>query len=102
MRTLRAIVGKTKLDQIRNEKNRQQIGVNPVFQKLKCSRLRWLEHLERMPEQHVAKIRWKWELKGTRPRGRPRMRWKDSVTNTMKGCQLPSLKLNSFRKMSVA
>jgi hypothetical protein len=91
MRTLRAIVGKTKLDKIRNEKIRQQIGVNPVFQKFECSCLRWLGCLVRMPEQCVAKIRWKWEPKGTRPRGRPRMRWKDSVSNTLKRHQLPSL-----------
>jgi hypothetical protein len=45
---------------------------------IKAQRLRWLGHVERMPETQMPKIILKRRLDNRR-RGRPRMRWMDSV-----------------------
>jgi hypothetical protein len=47
-------------------------------------RLRWLGHVERMPEERDVKEIYKWKLIASRPVGRPKIRWMDNV---MKGIQ---------------
>jgi hypothetical protein len=46
---------------------------------IKAQRLRWLGHVERMPETQMPKGILKGRLRNRR-RGHPRMRWMDSVT----------------------
>jgi hypothetical protein len=46
---------------------------------IKAQRLRWLGHVERMPEMQMPKRILKGRLDKRRRRGRPRMRWMDSV-----------------------
>jgi hypothetical protein len=46
---------------------------------IKPQRLRWLGHVERMPETKMPKRTLKGRLDNRRRRGRPRMRWMDSV-----------------------
>ena len=91
MRVLRTIVGKTRKDRIRNEKIREEVGVVPVLRKIDAAQLRWLGHLERMEDDRVAKRRWNWTPQGTRPRGRPRKRWKDTVKETLERYNMPKL-----------
>ena len=46
---------------------------------IKSQRLRWLRRVERMSEERMPKRMLKGRLYTTRHRGRPRMRWLDSV-----------------------
>jgi hypothetical protein len=46
---------------------------------IKMQRLRWLGHLERMPESQMPKRMLTGRLHSRRKKGRPRKRWIDSV-----------------------
>jgi hypothetical protein len=47
--------------------------------KVKSQRLKWLGHVERMPnEREVTRI-YKWKTLASRPKGRPKNRWEDYV-----------------------
>jgi hypothetical protein len=46
---------------------------------IKALRLRWLGHVEQIPETQIPKRILKGRLDNRRRRGRPRMRWMDSV-----------------------
>jgi hypothetical protein len=46
-----------------------------IIRLIKAQRLRWLGHVERMPEERDIK----WELIASRPVGRPKVRWMDNV-----------------------
>ena len=47
------------------------------------TRLRWLGHIKRNEMEATAKRVWTLEVAGKRPRGRPKLRWKDIVTKDM-------------------
>nr|XP_009784653.1 PREDICTED: uncharacterized protein LOC104233044 [Nicotiana sylvestris] len=47
MRMLRRMYGHTRKDQVRNEVIRDKVGVAPVEDKLRESRLRWFRHVKR-------------------------------------------------------
>ena len=50
-----------------------------VTKKIRVQRLRWLGHLARMNDENVAKRVFERNPEGCRRRGRPKLRWKDSV-----------------------
>ena len=54
-------------------------GEATVTRKIRTQRLRWLGHLARMSEESVAKRVFERNPEGRRGRGRPKLRWKDSV-----------------------
>ncbi|PKA59726.1 isoleucyl-tRNA synthetase [Apostasia shenzhenica] len=57
MRMLRWMCGYTRKDRMRNEYIRKKVGVAPIEDKLRESRLRWFGHLNRRPiEAPVRKI----------------------------------------------
>src|ERR1700755_2995869 len=63
MRILRAIIGKTRRDRIRNERVRQEVRVAPVMRRIEAARLRWWGHLERMQEKESVQDTLKrWEM----------------------------------------
>jgi hypothetical protein len=55
-----------------------------IVRHIKSKRLSWLGHVERMPEERVAKSIYKWKPYATRPKGRPRLRWEDDVRNDLR------------------
>ncbi len=72
MRPIRAMVGKTRRDRVRNIEVREEVGVCPILNRIDVAHLRWLGHIERMNEERVARGCWEWRPDGRRPTGRPR------------------------------
>ena len=54
-----------------------------VVQRIAIQRLRWLGHVVRMDEEAPAKKVFEGEVQGSRRRGRPLLRWKDQVEETL-------------------
>jgi hypothetical protein len=50
MRFLRSVKGYTRLDKIRNEDIRKELGVFSINDRIRRYRRDWLEHVERMQE----------------------------------------------------
>ena len=50
-----------------------------VTKKIRLHRLRWLGHLARKNDDNVAKLVFERSPEGSRRRGRPKLRWKESV-----------------------
>ena len=55
-----------------------------IINVLKLNRLHWLGHVERMKENRQIKLMYAQEMRETRPRGRPRQRWKDNIEEDIK------------------
>src|SRR5258708_36354375 len=81
IRYLRKIVGKRRIDKIRNDVIRNQIGVEKLGNKIERSQLRWYGHVQRMSDGRLPKqvLNSGTQNMGVRPRGRPRMRWRDKM-----------------------
>ena len=77
---------------VRNSTIRQQTKQHPVSITLTQRRLRWFGHLQRMPpESEVLKLHnfSPGTIGWTRPRGRPRRRWMDCVSQHLAVIDLP-------------
>jgi len=55
-----------------NDELENAIGYENIVRHIKSKRLSWLGHVERMPNERVAKTIYRWKPYGTRPKGRPR------------------------------
>ena len=84
MRMLRWMCGVTKRDRIRNNLIRGTVKVTEVSKKLQERRLQWFGHVMRRGDDFPCKRVMNMEVPGTRRRGRPRMRWRDSVNRDMR------------------
>jgi len=78
MKMLRFSIGKTRLDRIRNEKVRKELGVAEMRRILREARLRWFGHVSRRDEEYVGQRVRRMDI-GTRGRGRPKRRWLDCI-----------------------
>jgi len=80
---LRGIFGSTKENQIWRIKNNEELDKlikhENTVNYIKAQRLSWFGHVKRMPETGAAKKIFKWNPLTTRPRGRPKHRWKDNI-----------------------
>jgi hypothetical protein len=55
---------------------------NPtVTETIRVHKLRWFGHLQRMEENRIPKRVLSMKVEATRPRGRPRNRWQDEVSD---------------------
>ena len=80
---LRGIFGPTKGNQLWRIKNNKELdklikNENKVNY-IKAQRLSWFGHVQRMSETRAAKKIFKWNPLPTRPRGRSKCRWEDSI-----------------------
>ena len=83
MRILRWMSGVTKLDNIRNERIRRITKVGEISKKVQESRLKWYGHVLRREDEYVGKRVMRMEVPGKRRRGRPKLRWLDSIRNEL-------------------
>ena len=89
MRMIRWMCGYTRLDRIRNVVIRERVGVAPLEDKLRKTRLRWFGHIERTSVS--APIRRCEALnlfQCKRGRGRPKTSWSAVIRSDMKSLGL--------------
>ena len=87
MKILRWMSGVTKLDRIRNERNRGTTKVGEISKKVQESRLKWYGHVLRREDEYVGKRVMGMEVPGKRKRGRPKRRWLDNIRNGLEDVQ---------------
>ena len=76
--------GKTRKDRIKNETIRGNAKVTPINSVLTQKRLSWYGYVMRRDETHITKSTLRTKVTGTRPRGRPIMRWLDRLKSDMR------------------
>jgi hypothetical protein len=70
---------------IRRNRELEELYNHPnIVAEIKCNRLRWLGHVERMPEDRMVKKIYLGHPSGRRLRGRPRKRWLDDVEDDIR------------------
>ena len=84
MKMLRWIQGKTRKDHIRNVTTREKAHIKPINTFLMKKRLSWFGHVQRRDEDNIAKSVLNTRIDGSRPRGRPKLRWMDRLKDGMK------------------
>jgi len=85
---LRKIYGPVKENELRRIRRNDELeviirGENTVTF-IKCQRIRWLGHIERMQDTAIPKKMLYGKLYATRRRGRPKMRWLDDVSTDLR------------------
>ena len=77
----------SRLDKVFNEKVRADMGVAPE-DKIWEQRLRWYGHVQRAAPDHIARSAVDMEVEGKRPRGRPKLRWDQTIKADLSELQL--------------
>ena len=96
MRCLRRLLGITWQDRIRNEDVLKRAGTWSMQCILTQRRLRWLGHVCRMDDGRIPKDLLFGELAtGTRPTGRPNLRFKDTCKRDLRDCGINPADLQS-------
>ncbi|XP_064093992.1 uncharacterized protein LOC135206581 [Macrobrachium nipponense] len=84
MRILRWIMGILLLERLENDEIIRKAGFVKIAKKIRESRLRWYgHHVLRMDDEEGVKRDWEKPIRGRRPRGRQRKRWRDKVKEDM-------------------
>ena len=84
MRMLRWIQGVSLRELKRNEEIRKAATVQPIATHLMQKRLRWYGHVRRRDESHITRTVLDMEVEGVRPRGRPKLRYMDTIRRDIK------------------
>ena len=84
MKILRWVQGKTRKDHIRNVTIREKAHITPINHFLVKKRLSWFCHVWRRDDDNVGKHILNTRIDGSRPRGRPKLRWMDRLKDDMK------------------
>jgi hypothetical protein len=79
MRCYRKIVGKTKRDQVRSERFREQARQESVRRVLEERQLRWFGHVYRMERERKPKQFMEAQVEGRKQRGRQRITCKSRI-----------------------
>jgi hypothetical protein len=82
MRILRCITGKTLRDRIRNTEIRRMCEAEDIVRWGRQRRRGWRDHVNRMDTNRLPHIVSHGKPSGSRPRGRPPKRWRDSWQST--------------------
>jgi len=68
----------------RNDELEAIIKGENIVRFIKCQRIRWLVHIERMQDTAIPKMMLYGKLYATRRRGRPKIRWLDDVSTDVR------------------
>ena len=80
MSFLRRVSGLSLRDRVRSSDIRERLKVEPLLLRIERSQMRWFGHLVRMPPGRLPGEVFRACPTGRRPRGRPRTRWRDYVS----------------------
>nr|GEZ59847.1 hypothetical protein [Tanacetum cinerariifolium] len=83
LRMLRWTYGKTMVDMIPNGFFRAKLDVDSIIDKMMEKRLRWFRHVKRRPQTASVRRVEALVFKGSRRRGRPKLRWEDRLKMDM-------------------
>lgn len=67
-----------------NHEVTQLMGGEDIIKVIKAQRLKWFGHIQRREPDAIIKKILDWKPVETRPRGRPKLRWLDQVTEDIK------------------
>ena len=96
LRCIRRLLGLTWQDRVTNIDVLAKAGMPSIFTTLTTRRLRWLGHVSRMDDGRIPKDLLFGELaSGTRPTGRPALRYKDVCKRDLKAGSFNPLKLET-------
>lgn len=79
MKYLRRVVGKTRLDRIRNTQIREELDMKPVTEFIEQRQLSWWGHIQRMSDDRPVKQVYEARIQTKRRRGRPKQTWNKVV-----------------------
>jgi hypothetical protein len=79
MKFLRRVIGKTRLDQIRNTRIREELEQKPLQNQIQEKQLKWFRHVSRMDSNRELKQLLEAKPIGRKSKGRPRHTWKDGI-----------------------
>jgi hypothetical protein len=82
MKYLRTVKGCTRLDQVRNEDIRNELGIFPLSKKIIEYRNKWKAHLQRMEHTRIPPQAYKYQPSGKRDIDRPKRKWRETNNNT--------------------
>ena len=71
-------------DRVPSKELRERLGIDDIILILQQNRLRWYGHVLQKEDTDWAKKYMEYEVKGFRPRGRPKRAWREVV---QKDCQ---------------
>ena len=78
MRFLGSVTGHTRLDKIRSEVIRKELGISGIQDVRLKYKQNWINHLERMDNTRLPKHALNYKARGRRGRGRPRNDTRDT------------------------
>lgn len=88
LKYLRRVKGVTRMDKLRNDDIRAELGVKSIIHGIESQQLRWFGHLSRMNDDRPVKQIWKAGVEKNRAPGRPRKTWNDSVATILNNRRL--------------
>ena len=88
MRMVRWMCNVKVKDRVPRKELRERLGIDDIILILQQNRLRWYGHVLQKEDIDWVKKCMKYEVEGSRPRGRPKRTWKEVV---QKDCQARNL-----------
>jgi len=79
MKSLRHLLGITKLDKEKNQCVREKTGAQNTVSEIKQYQKKWLQHVQRMDRNRLPRQALKYRPEGRRNIGRPKKRWRDQL-----------------------
>ena len=79
MRMVRWAMGVSLLEHQRREEILEEARVEPIATVMRRRRLEWFGHVKTRDETEHIRAVVEMRMEGERPRGRPRLQWKDNV-----------------------
>ncbi|XP_030763072.1 uncharacterized protein LOC115887736 [Sitophilus oryzae] len=86
----RRSAGKSKREQITNNRVREIMGVeHTTVDDMRTKQLIWFGHVQRMPDHRIPKQILLWTPRGRNKRGRPRRSWREGVDKELENGEIP-------------
>ena len=80
---VRWAMGASLLEHRRNEEILEEAKVEPIAMVMRRRRLEWFGHVKRDETENILAVV-EMKMEGKRPRGRPKLRWKDTVRRDLR------------------